>query len=185
MPLDAREIRFRWHLRDDRGAAGGRGRVRLASPDSLRLDVSGPLGSGRAAAFVAGDSAVWAQPEEDVKRLVPHYPLFWALLGVARAPAADASVRTYDDRTLIAWQYSAGGDTVDYVRVAGPPPRLLVEVRESGKKVGTVETHFAPDGLPLSARLIVPSVPARLDLTFYANVKAQPFAADTWLPPGS
>jgi hypothetical protein len=183
IPPEAREIRFRWQLRDDRGAAGGRGRVRLALPDSARLDVSGPLGSGRAAAFVAGDSAVWAQPEEDVKRLVPNYPLFWALLGVARAPGADASVRTFGDPALVAWRYSAGEDTVDYVRVSGPPPRLLVEVREGGKKVGTVETRLAPDGLPISARLIVPSVPARLDLTFYSNIKAPPFAADTWTPP--
>jgi hypothetical protein len=185
IPPEAREIRFRWQFRDDRGAAAGRGRVRFAVPDSARLDVAGPLGSGRAAAFVTGDTARWAEPEEEVRRLVPNYPLFWALMGVARGPAEDAEVRRYDDSAITAWQYRRGSDTVDYVRVAGPPARLLLEVREGGRTVGTVETRFGPDGLPATARLIVPGVPARLDLSFYSNIKAKPFAPDTWSPPGA
>jgi hypothetical protein len=182
-PADTREIRFRWQFRDDQGAAGGRGRIRFAPPDSARLDVQGPLGSGRAAAFVSGDTALWADPENDVKRLVPNYPLFWALLGVVRAPAADAAVRRYADPALTAWQYHAGADTVDYVRLGGPAPRLIAEVRQGGKKIGTVETIFGADGRPATARLIVPSVPARLDITFSSNLKAQTFAPDTWTPP--
>jgi hypothetical protein len=182
-PTESREIRFRWQLRDDQGAAGGRGRVRLALPDSVRLDITGPLGSGRAAAFVSGDTALWAEPADDVKRLVPNYPLFWALLGVARAPAPGTTVRGYDDLTLHAWQYQNGSDTLDYVKVSGPPGKLIAEVRQAGKRVGTVQTVYGEDGLPLSARLIVPSVPARLDITFSSNTKAQTFAPDTWVPP--
>ena len=72
---------------------------------------------------------------------------------------------------------------MEYVRLVGPPSRLVVEVREGGKKVGTVETRFGPDGLPVAARLLVPAVPARLDLSFYSNVKAKPFAPDTWIRP--
>ncbi|MFN0177212.1 MAG: hypothetical protein ACKVZ0_00315 [Gemmatimonadales bacterium] len=184
-PIENREIRFRWQFRDDQGAAGGRGRVRLADPDSARLDVAGPLGSGRAAAFVSGDTALWAEPEGDVKRLVPNYPLFWALLGVVRGPAAGSIVRRYADPALTAWQFHHGADTVDYVRRAGPPNQLFAEVRQGGKTLGTVMTTFGPDGLPLSARLIVPSVPARLDITFTANQLAKPFATDTWTPPQS
>ena len=30
---------------------------------------------------------------------------------------------------------------------------------------------------------LVEGVPARLDITFYSNLKARPFAADTWTPP--
>ncbi len=183
LPTEGREIRFRWQFRDDQGAAGGRGRVRFAYPDSARLDVQGPLGSGRAAAFVNGDTALWAQPESDVKRLVPSYPLFWALLGVARAPAGEAQVRHFAGPALTAWQYHDGPDTVDYVQTAGPSPRLIAEVRQAGTKVGTVETTFGPDGRPQTARLIVPGVPARLDITFTSNQKALNFASDTWNPP--
>jgi len=182
-PTENREIRFRWQFRDDQGAAGGRGRIRLATPDSARLDVQGPLGSGRAAAFVSGDTALWADPENDVKRLVPNYPLFWALLGIVRSPASAAVARRYTDPALTAWQFQTGADTVDYVRTAGSPARLIAEVRQAGKKIGTVETVFGPDGLPATARLIVPSVPARLDITFVSNQKAKAFASDTWTPP--
>lgn len=182
-PGEAREVRFRWQFRDDQGAAGGRGRVRLALPDSARLDVAGPLGSGRAAAFVSGDTAVWAQPEQDVKKLVPSYPLFWALLGIARGPVEGALVRKFADPNTVGWRYVRGGDTVDYVRMAGSPARLYAEVREGNRTIGTVETRLDPSGAPLTARLVVPSVPARLDLTFYSNVKAKPFAPDTWSPP--
>ncbi len=185
IPAESREIRFRWQFRDDQGAAGGRGRVRFALPDSARLDVQGPLGSGGAAAFVSGDTALWAEPENDVKRLVPNYSLFWALLGVVRAPAANAMVRRYADPAVTAWQFHAGGDTVDYVRVITPTPRLIAEVRQGGKTIGTVETVFGPDGQPQTARLVVPSGPARLDITFSSHQKALNFAPDTWTPPKS
>ena len=183
IPAESREIRFRWQFWDDQGAAGGRGRVRFALPDSARLDVQGPLGSGRAAAFVSGDTALWAEPESDVKRLIPNYPLFWALLGVARGPVSDATVRRYADPGLTAWQYRTGADTVDYVRTDGAAPRLIAEVRQGGKTIGTVETVFGPDGRPQTARLIVPSGPARLDITFSSNLKVPNFAPDTWTPP--
>ncbi len=183
VPTEGREIRFRWQFRDDQGAAGGRGRVRFAYPDSARLDVQGPLGSGRAAAFVSGDTALWAEPENDVKRLVPNYPLFWALLGVARGPAGNALVRHAVGPNLTAWQYHAGPDTVDYVQTSGPSARLIAEVRQGGTKIGTVETVFGPDGRPQTARLIVPGAPARLDITFSSNQKALNFAPDTWTPP--
>jgi len=183
IPQEARDVRFRWSIRDDRGAAGGRGRVRFARPDSARLDARGPLGSGQAAAFVSGDSALWAEPEEDVRRLVPNYPIFWAMMGIARAPEPRDLVRRYVGPSYVAWQYVRGVDTVDYVHETNPKHRLIVEVREGREKVGVVETLFGADGLPASSRLIVPSVPARLDLTFYSNVKADRFAPDTWTPP--
>jgi hypothetical protein len=115
---------------------------------------------------------------------VPNYPIFWALMGVARGPGAGSTVRkSVAGENVTAWRYIRGSDTTDYVMVPGPPRRLLLEAREGGTTVGTVETRFGPDGRPATAKLIVPGVPARLDLTFYSNEKAQPFAPDTWTPP--
>jgi hypothetical protein len=182
-PVEARDIRFRWQFQDERGSAGGSGRARFAMPDSLRFDVRGPLGSGRASAFVAGDTSMWAEPEEDVRKLVPNYPLFWAMLGIARAPEPGSAVRTLADGTVTAWQFVAGGDTVEYVRFEAPAGRLLAEVRQAGRRIGRVETTFGSDGLPSTSRLIVPSGPARLDLTFSQNTKAGPFAPETWTRP--
>ncbi len=182
-PADNRDLRFRWKFQDERGSAGGRGRARLALPDSLRFDVVGPLGAGRAAALVTGDTAMWAEPEEDVRKFVPNYPLFWAMLGIARPPIPGSSVRRFADGTIAAWQFAAGGDTVEYVREIGASDRLIAEVRQNGRRLGRVETKFGPDGLPASSRLVVQNRPAKLDLTFYQNTKAAQFAPDTWIRP--
>ena len=55
--------------------------------DSLRFDFAGPLGAGRGAAFVVGDSLQWVQGEEGLQKLVPSYPLLWAIMGLPRLPA--------------------------------------------------------------------------------------------------
>src|ERR671932_792148 len=54
LPREQLVYRFKWVLRDGRGSAGVRGAVRVAPPDSLRLDVAGPLGSGSASPEVVG-----------------------------------------------------------------------------------------------------------------------------------
>jgi len=182
-PAENRELRFRFQFVDEQGSAGGRGRVRLALPDSVRFDVVGALGSGHAAALVVGDTALWAEPEQDVQKLVPNYPLFWAMLGVGRAPEQGATVRRFADGTITAWQLVARGDTLEYVRETAAAARLIAEVRRDGKRIARVETKFGPDGLPVSSRLVVPGRGARLDLTFIQNEKARPFAPDTWTRP--
>ena len=174
---------FRWLYRNERSSAGGIGRVRVAGPDTLRFDARGPLGSGRMAAVVVGDSALWARPEEDVAKLVPNYPLLWAMFGVARPPADAAALRGIVTERLTAWSYIAMGDTVEYALSRGTPPRLVAEVRRAGGVLGRVETTLSPDGRPLRARLIVPRGPARLDLTFVATDTAAAFSPETWRPP--
>jgi hypothetical protein len=181
-PTGHRLQRFRWQLRDDRGAAGGRGTIRFAAPDSVRLDVAGPFGAGRAAAVVVGDSAVWTDPQDAIARLVPSYPLMWAMFGVARLPAPGAEVTGGKDSTTTSWRYVSGSDTVAYVRTAGTAPHLLAEVRHGPKVIGRVDATLGADGRPVTARLTVPSVPARLDLTFTASITPPAFTPDLWLP---
>lgn len=182
-PTERRLLRFKWLFRDERSSAGGRGSARIAPPDSLRFDVAGPFGSNPSAAAVVGDSALWAEPEDAVKKLVPNYPLLWAMLGAARLPEADAELHGLAQGNTVAWQYARGGDTVEYSRTSGSPVHFRAEVRQGGKVVGQVEAELEADGMPHTARLTVPSVPARLDLTFTSTAKAEPFAASTWLPP--
>ncbi len=175
--------RFTWRFRDEVSSAGGRGSVRIAPPDSLRFDVAGPLGSGKSAAVVVGEAAQWAQPEDAVKKLVPSYPLMWAMMGIARMPAPGAELRGLAEGNTTAWQYVNGADTVAYARTAGNPVRFVAEVRQGEKIVGRAESKLRPDGTPISARLTVPSVPARLDLTFTASTRPSAFAPETWTPP--
>ena len=178
-PPDHRLHRFKWLFQDERSSAGGRGSARVAPPDSLRFDVAGPFGSGAASAAVIGDRPLWAEPPDAVKKLVPNYPLMWALLGVARLPEAGDSLVGVSDGTITAWRYAGAADTVEYVRTAGKPGKLVTEVRHAGKVVGRAETTLDGSGAPISARLLVPTVPAKLDLTFLSTARAD-FAPDIW-----
>jgi len=179
VPSEHRLHRFKWLFQDERSSAGGRGSARIAPPDSLRFDVAGPFGSGAASAAVVGSQPLWAEPPDAVKKLVPNYPLMWAMFGVARLPENGDSLRGLSDGATTAWQYAGAMDTVSYVRTEGKTGKLVAEVRHAGKVVGRAETTLDANGAPLAARLIVPSVPAKLNLTFLSTARAD-FAPDIW-----
>ena len=179
-PAGHRLVRFNWRWQDERGSAGGKGSARVAGPDSVRLDMSGPFGAGRSAGVVIGDSALWTDPPDAIERIVPSYPLMWALFGVARMPAEGVALVGRADSAATSWQAVTGTDTVVYVRTR-TAPKLLTEVRQAGKVLGRVETAFGPDGRPTTSRLTVPSLPARLDITFTASDSTAPFPARLWM----
>jgi hypothetical protein len=181
VPAHHQLYRFKWLFRDERGSAGGRGSVRVAPPDSLRFDVAGPFGGGAASAVVIGDHPLWTEPADAISRLVPNYPLMWAMFGIARMPPDGVELRGITDGSTRAWQYAGSADTIEYARTAGDPNRLIAEVRRSGQLIGRVETTLGPDQAPLKARLTVPSAPAQLDLTFLSTARDS-FAPDIWLP---
>jgi hypothetical protein len=179
-PAEHRLHRFKWLFRDEQSSAGGRGSARIAPPDSMRFDVAGPFGSGAASAAVVGDQPLWAEPPDAIKKLVPNYPLMWGMFGVARLPEAGAELRGLADGKVTAWRYAEASDTVEYVRTAGQPIKMVTVVRHAGELVGRAEATLDSAGAPLSARLTVPSAPARLDLTFLSTSQAA-FAPDIWV----
>ncbi len=159
-------MRLDWRLQDGRAGGGGNGTIRMVPPDSMRFDFRAPLGSWWAAGVVIGDDPVWAEPEEDVARLVPNYPLLWGMVGRVRPPSPGDEVSIHRDDDVVAWRYAAAGDTVEYLMELGGQRRLVVDVRQQGKRLGRVVTHIGEDRLPIRARLDIPSVPARLDVTY-------------------
>ena len=179
VPPEHRLHRFKWLFQDERSSAGGRGSARIAPPDSMRFDVAGPFGSGAASAAVIGSRSLWAEPPDAVKKLVPNYPLMWAMFGIAQMPEPGDSLRGLADGETIAWQYANATDTVSYVRTTGKSGRLVAEVRQGGKVVGRAETTLDSTGVPLTARLVVPSVPAKLNLTFLSTTRHD-FAPEIW-----
>jgi hypothetical protein len=180
LPAERRLHRFKWLFRDEKSSAGGRGSARIAPPDSMRFDVAGPFGSGAASAAVVGDRPLWTQPPDAIEKMVPNYPLMWGMFGVARMPEDGAALRGLSEGGTIAWQYAGSSDTVEYVRTEGRPVRLVTTVRRAGEVVGRAEATFDSTGAPLTARLVVPSAPARLDLTFLSTAPAQ-FAPEIWV----
>lgn len=181
IPSQSRLHKFKWLFVDERASAGGRGSTRVAPPDSLRFDVAGPFGSGAASAVVVGQRAVWTEPPDAIAKLVPNYPLMWAMFGVAMLPAEGVAIRGVSHDSVTIWQYAGATDTVQYARTAGDPVRFFAEVRHAGELVGRAESTLGPDGAPVKARLTVPSAPAKLDLTFLSTSRAT-FAPDIWLP---
>jgi hypothetical protein len=181
VPDGHRLHRFKWLFVDERGSAGGRGSTRVASPDSLRFDVAGPFGSGAASAVVVGQRALWTDPPDAIAKLVPNYPLMWAMFGVAVLPEPGAGLRGLSEDSLTLWQYAGPVDTIQYSRTSGNPIQFFAEVRRAGELIGRVETTLDSAGAPLKSRLTVPRPPAKLDLTFLSTDRAT-FAPDIWLP---
>jgi hypothetical protein len=175
-------LRFNWTLNQDEGK--GRGSVAIAPRDSLYFDYRAPLGSHPGSAFVLGDTAVWAEPQSDVERLVPSYELLWGLVGVARPPRAGWKVDGRRDAVGTRWRYIRGADTTDYVLWKGDGiSSLQTTVSIDGKRIGRVVTVFDASRHPVKARLEAQINPARLDLTFDNPSKPLTFDREMWLAP--
>src|SRR5256885_12967243 len=84
-------MRVGWKYRDAGKSYAGRAAVRVAPPDSLRIDYAGPFNWGAGAALVVGDTTVWADPEKNFRSLVPAVRMLWAGLGIVRPPAVGAA----------------------------------------------------------------------------------------------
>jgi hypothetical protein len=175
--------RFKWSFKHPDEGVGGGGNARIAPPDSLRLDMAGPLGAKRTAAMVLGDTALWVSREDVIEKIIPSYPLLWAMLGVARRPPDDAVLTGGVTGDTTAWQYATSADTVEYVRTTGATPGLKALVRQDGRVIGRVETDFGPDGALRSSRLYLPDGPSRLELTFTENTTPASFKPEIWNRP--
>lgn len=177
------QMRFSWRFLDEKGTASGRGAAQIAPPDSLRFDFRGPLGSGSGAAAVIGDTALWAEPEDQVERLVPSYPILWAILGQARYPQAGDAVSGMSNERVQAWRYVQGVDTVDYVLTRTGTRQLVADVRQGRTRIGRVFTTFDSRGRPLKSRLDIPGAPARLDITFTEHTRLDSIPRARWVAP--
>jgi hypothetical protein len=118
MPLGHRHVVFKWDYQEGDIAARGDGSIRVAAPDSARLDffLGGGLGAG--GAILIGDSL--RTPHADLaRRYIPPTPLMWAALGrLAIPPLADTVVRVDGPFTRadigrpVQWRVALKGDTL-------------------------------------------------------------------------
>jgi hypothetical protein len=183
VPTHATAVRFRFDYRDPRRRWGGHGTARIAPPDSLRFDYTGPLGMGSGAAVVVGDSVMWADPEENFHSLVPAIPMLWAALGVVRPPADSVTVergQRAGGAPGTIWRFIKGPDTLDYVVFGGALPLLEAEWRKGGKILARSRTQFDARARPATARIDFPEAPARFDFSVVATDTAAVFAPAIW-----
>jgi hypothetical protein len=175
-------IRFRFTYKDRRRDWGGRGTARVAQPDSLRFDYTGPLGLGSGAAVVVGDSTQWAQPEQNFRSFIPAIRMLWAALGVVRPPDSTAAVAVARVPSRTIWRFGAGLDTIDYVVTEGPDHTLEAEWRHAGKIQARSRTELDVRGMPTAARVLFPEASARFELTVVGVDTTAVFAPSLWQP---
>ena len=118
LPPGHRHIVFKWDYQEGDIAARGDGSVRMAAPDSARLDffLGGGLGAG--AAVLIGDS-LRSPHVELARRYIPPTPMMWAALGRLAIPALPDTVVRLDGDVLradvgrpVQWRVAIRGDTL-------------------------------------------------------------------------
>jgi hypothetical protein len=178
------QFELRWRFENREGTAAGRATGRYAPPDTLRFDYRGPFGRS-GAALVVGDSAVWSEPEGDVDNLVPVAPILWAALAIVPAPGDGSVVLGMATPERRAWRYAAADRVVDYIRVMGPHPRLLAELREADRilAVVSVELDATAAARPVSSEMRFPPQRSKFSLTVRQVDSVAAFPPDTWTRP--
>lgn len=172
----------RWLFQNQRGSTGGRIAIRVAPPDSMRIDIRGQLGRSGAAAVV-GNSVIWARPEEEFRGLLDVTPVFWAVLGVAVRPPAGADIFALESEGVKAWRYVIRGDTLNFV-IEDRQPKFLAELRRTGRPIGIAEVRFSAEtGLPTGGKIELPLQVARFSFTVRSVDTLATFKPDIWAEP--
>ena len=164
-----RRVVFRWDYEENALIARGEGSIRVAPPDSARVDLflNGGLAVGRA--VLIGDS-LRATNQAQVQRFLPPPPMMWAALGRLAIPALPDTVLTVEGDVIHA---DIGRPAAWRVTIKGN--RLMRLVRLSGGRI--VEMVTRDDG----GRLLY-EVPGRrkLWLGITRDEEVQPFDASIW-----
>lgn len=166
-----RRIVFRWDYEENALIARGEGAIRVAPPDSARVDLflNGGIALGRA--ILIGNS-LRTTNQDQVQRVLPPPPMMWAALGRLVIPALPDTVVTVDGELVRA----DIGRPVEW-RVTIKGTRLMQLARLNGGRI--VELVTRDDG----GRLLY-EVPGRrkLWLGITRDEEVSPFDAAIWSP---
>jgi hypothetical protein len=166
-----RKIVFHWDYQENSLMAKGEGAIRVAAPDSARVDLYLNGGVFLGAATMIGDN-LSAPNKEQIERVLPPPPMLWATLGRLAIPALPDTVITVDENTLYA---DIGRPATWRVTIKGN--RLMQLARLSGGRIA--ESVTRDDG----GRLLY-EVPGRrkLWLGITRDDEVPAFDASIWRP---
>jgi hypothetical protein len=172
LPRHSQRIVFNWRLQEAELEVRGEGAARIASPDSVRVDlfVAGGLGNG--AAWVIGDDMRLEAPEA-LRRVLPPPAFLWGALGRFAIPAGRDTLISRTDSTLIA--------------DIGPNPHWRLALR--GRRIARLERADGDKVVDRLERrddgtLVYFHAPTRrqLTLTITRVDSVAPFDASIWRP---
>jgi hypothetical protein len=184
LPVRHTLIRLRWKYRDRNKEYAGRATVRIAPPDTMRLDYAGPFNWGAGAGVVVGDTTAWADPEKNFRSLVPAVRMLWAGFGIARPPAPGAAVfgawNEGPDARVRIWRFVQGEDTLQYRVTTGRARLFEAEWRRQGKVMARSRAELDDRAMPATGRIDFPEGPARFEFTVGAVDTTAVFDSATW-----
>jgi hypothetical protein len=166
-----RQIVFRWDYQENSLAANGEGAIRVASPDSARVDLflNGGISAGHA--VLVGDRLT-APNQAQIERFLPPAPMMWAALGRLAIPSLPDTVITVEGELL----HADIGRPAEW-RVTIKGNRLMQLARLNGGRIAELVTR--DDG----GRLLY-EVPGRrkLWLGITRDQEVPAFDASIWGP---
>lgn len=171
-------LRIRWRSDDGRIELSGSGAVRVAPPDSLRIDVAARLGIGRAALVLAGDSA-WAEPADLVRRLLPDRFALWAALGVVRVPDSEARPEVLEDGERRFWRVTDAAGRLTTFEMRGDT-LLSVSRERAGVLVVRLRLLRRPGGGVAKAQVTDYERRARFDVDIVSRQPSEAFPREIW-----
>jgi hypothetical protein len=127
LPAAAQFVAIRWRYEDEDRAVSGRGAVRVAPPDSLRLDVAASI-LFRATLVLAGDSA-WAEPETVAREVLPGRSIVWAMLGVVRPPESGTFIEVEEVAGRRLYRFTSRDGVTTTLEVKGDTLRGATQAR--------------------------------------------------------
>ena len=180
VPVGAQLLRVHWRFDDGNHESSGRGAVRLAPPDSLRLDVAIPV-VGRATLVLAGDSS-WSQPEDLADQVPRSRALLWALFGVMRPEDARTRIETGDARGRRLYRLTAADGLVTRLECRGDSLLVATELR-GDRIVGRLALTRDAAGAVIRADASDIEHGVRFVVDVDHREASEPFPAEIWRRP--
>jgi len=180
VPAAAQLLRVHWRYDDGNQEAGGKGAVRLAPPDSLRLDVAVPV-VGRATLVLAGDSS-WSQPNDLADQVPRSRSLLWALFGIMRPQDARTRIETGDAAGRRLYRLTAVDGLVTWLECRGDTLLVATELR-GDRIVGRLALTRDTTGAVIKADAMDFEHGVRFVVQVDHREASEPFPAEIWRRP--
>jgi len=180
LPPAREQLAIRWRYDDGDTPITGRGAVRLAPPDSLRLDVGVPI-VGRATLVLAGDS-VWSRPAGLVEQVLPNRSIVWAMLGVVRLPDAVTCVERSDASDHRLWRVTAADGLTTTLELRGDT-LLGATAARGGRAVGQLALTRDATGAVVRAVTVDLEHSVRFTMDVDQRSPGGPYPSEIWRRP--
>ncbi len=172
---------IRWRLTNGSDAPiGGRGAVRVAPPDSLRLDVGVPV-MGRATLVLAGDS-VWSEPPRLGAQVLPGEAVLWAMLGVVRPPAGTVRIERGEADGRALYRLTGADGAVTTLELRGDTLLAATVVRGT-RTVGRLDLARDARGAIVRAVTVDVERGARFEMDVDRRQSGEVFPREIWTHP--